>query len=672
MDVGICVGIGVGIEVGICVGQQLWNNLWKSIWEWYRNRKIVEYNITGNHLTRLNDIVYFRVEIIFVIFEFREENKWFLFSDYPNILYFVIMNHGDTTVLLEVLDGIIAQYRSDIAKEIGQQIAQIDEQCVKMKQSRLNEEKQVSDLKLEIETWQNKLQKTKLKYLSAKIKKEELLKTQEEKRRYNQDLINIYFHKISQYKIQKQDIEKSIDTEKNKFIDKKNQENNKLAIERDIYNDETKRVKTKKADIETTLKQNIVTNIKDLETFSQKINQCNIEAKALKEELRNMEVGDSQARRNIIRNNTIYLRHQKNFKKVKKSLQYQIANHNLDLQFDQNQFEKELSQLEAKNQLEEQKHQEAIQHQNQLVSQLEHDFQIFQNNVVNPDSKTWQIQYQNLSQILNDHHTTLTNLITAFNIYLSQYQKTKYELVEKHKYQVEIKEKAIQKLTLKINQMKKAESAKVNKLLLQHQNNRSKINDKVKQLHTVITKLQTLEKKRYQHQKAIQQYEQTVNHEIAALGQDLDRALDRYQTISKRINKTITKFQNKCDSNLVKHQTQLDDVLNSIKNCSQMISSLENNNRKYDKDIQQTIDTIHSSRVEIKDLERQIASKENQLDRLQNKVSARIDNIKERENDLIGQKMKIELDYANKLHKLDQAYQVSDTEKLDIINQLIA
>lgn len=257
---------------------------------------------------------------------------------------------------------------------------------------------------------------------------------------------------------------------------------------------EKQRIKAKKERIETDLYKQIQISLKDIDEIDNKIITTEAKIKEQNSEILEMEHGNNRTRRQMIKNNNIYLYKKKNLKKVKNNLQYQLANINLEIYQIDLEFKLSAEQILVQHKEEDIKSRARIVALNNDYSFAVNQVQDLEDNVKNKSSKTWQLNYQEKVSQMENTQILLTDEIQSYNIMMSQ-QKADIQKMEYHyKYLKEVKYKEYENLQIKINKLSQSENNQISRIAYkQHINNRI-VNQQKENLNKLFKELELLEK----------------------------------------------------------------------------------------------------------------------------------------------------------------------------------
>lgn len=574
-------------------------------------------------------------------------------------------------IMIDVVNTVMSKYRSDILKDKNSIENQLNEKHQKIKNAMDKENLQIDNIKTEITKQKDLLKKYKIEYITQKVNIKTKTKIIDEQKEKNQNLITIYNAKIQEYNAEQFKINNLIEDIQHQYLKDKHTEDNKLNIEIDIFKQEVERIKLKKQNIENELHNQLSVMVNDLELYDKKINNKQHTINLLKSEINNIEKGNCFSRRQIIKNNKLYINKNKTLRKIKNNLQYQIANYNLEIYVLETDYQNELTQLKSKNEIDENKYRNNINQYNEQISILTKEASLLKTPNTNVKSKTWQVNYKKYVDKTDELHHKLTQEIKAFNIYLGDYQNKLIQLNNKYKYSIEVKQKDINMMQTKLDRLNKAQDNKISKMSRQHQLNNKIIKEKTNLLNNEYNEIQQLRKQKYDQQQMSQKYESDTNRQIAKLGNELERAQERLNLSLKRFQNQLDKHQHNNQLINNKYQNQLNEIHINISHCHQTLKQLENTYKHSNKDFKTIEKRIKELRTLIKDTERTIKDKEKQLDVTIIKVNKRIEIMQQKENNVIDEKIKNDLDYVTKLNQVDQLEDKSLNHKIEVLNKLM-
>ena len=136
---------------------------------------------------------------------------------------------------------------------------------------------------------------------------------------------------------------------------------------------------------------------------------------------------------------------------------------------------------------------------------------------------------------------------------------------------------------------------------------------------------------------------------------------------------TIAKLTtlNLYNNDISEYNKQFDKIGNATNVLNQTIKKLTKSSYGCDKSITDHNNGIKEIRRNIKDVERQIKSDQSRLETMTIKVNDRLKTIKERENDVIEQKIKQDLEYINKRNALEKIANESVEKKIETLNKIM-
>jgi hypothetical protein len=583
----------------------------------------------------------------------------------------LIINDEQPPIIEDVVNAILKKYRIDFIKETKQHQLVLDVKHQKILGAINKEKQQIIDCEKDIENLSHNLKTYKLQYLHQKFEiktQSELFETDHED---NKRLIKIHNMKITEYNNLKFKIINNVEIEQHNFLKKKHEEDNKLCNEIKIFETEITRIKAKKKHIEEDLQKQLAVGIRDIESYSQKIeNKQNI-INILQGEISNIEKGSCHSRRQIIKNNKMYLIKNKNLQKLKKNIQYQIANINFEIYIYDQQRDNELNEINKQNREIEHQFRHDINIKNDRLVVLTKNANVRQNDAVNTNSKTWKTSYKKIVDEIDTAHTELTDAIQNFNNHLSKSNIHLNDINTKYKFMREIKVNAVEQNQNKLNQLIRSETNKVNKMSYQHQLNNQIAKEKMNLLNTEFNCLQQFQKNKYNVQRLAQKYENDMNDNINQLGKDLERSQERLKITGKRFLKVINKHRITTDKIQKNHQKDIDEIDKNISHCHDTLKKLENTFKHNSKKGKESKTELRHIRTDIKDTERIIKDKNKQLGTLKIRVERRLETMHQKENEVINEKIEYDLEYATKINLLDKIDGADTNQKIETLNNLM-
>lgn len=574
-------------------------------------------------------------------------------------------------IIEDVVNNIINKCKVDLEDENNNKKTILDKKQTKIIEAYAKEKKQLTALEESINEEKDKLKKLNISYIIEKGKTNKIQKQSEETKEEYKNLLNIYNQKIVEHNQKRKTITDKITHKYELHLNNKNKQTETLKEEIDIYNNEIDRIINQKDIIEKELQKELAQIIKDLESIDVKVDNKNRIITLLQLEIKKIERGNTTSRRQIIKHNQIYINKTKNFKKVKKGLQDDIADLHLDIYNLDQQKKLELSHLNQISEKLEKEHREVINVKHSLLSQLTNNAEELKESAINTESKTWKVNMKKISDEINQLHSELTEEIQNFNNYLNSRNAKLGDINSKYDYDIDDKKQQLKLLEAKLKRLESSADNKVNKLNHQYQLNNRLVLEKQNELKHAYDELQQLFKNKYNFQRMANKYEQDSNVKISQLGKDLDRAQDRLKVITQRYKDTIQKLDDEYHDSINDYNKQLNKIDNSINKCNITIQKLTKSSYGCDKDVTDHNNNIKDIRRNIKDMERQIKSSQSRLDTMNIKVNDRLKTIKERENEVIEQKIKQDLEYINKRNALEKIVDGSVEKKIETLNKIM-
>jgi len=577
----------------------------------------------------------------------------------------------ESPIVEDVVNSIITKYSNDILTEKDKKQSLLNIKHIKIQTAIAKEKEQISTLKNNILENKNKLKKYISQYISEKLESKTFEEDLEKKKVQNENLINIYNAKIMKHNDYQLKLNNHIHQEQHKYLDKKRIEDDKMRDEIRIFEAEISRIRTKKEFIEIDLQKQLAIMVRDLEAYDQKIiNKHNI-INILQNEVNNIEKGNCQSRRQIIKNNKSYLIKSKNLKKIKNKLQYQIANMDIEIYTVDQQLQDELDEIRKANVDIQATYRSNINELNIFLGELTEKASKLKYNAVDMQSKTWSINYKNAIDNVDNTHLKLTDEIQAFNSYLGIYNSQIKDIETKYKFIREVKANKLFLFQTKLNKLSKSEDNKICKLSSQHQLNNKVTKYKIDLLNKEYNNLEQIQKEKYECQKLVQKYELDTNRQIEQLGNDLERSQNRLKISSNRILDVLKAHKIGTDTIKKKYKEELNNVNIEISNCIDTLQNLERTVKSENKVIKERKDNFKHTRRNIKDIERTIKEQTRQLDGITIKAEKRIETIIEKEYEVINEKIKADMDYITKLNEIDKLQDVSIDNKITVLNKLM-
>jgi hypothetical protein len=574
-------------------------------------------------------------------------------------------------IIEDVVENIISKCKVDLEDENNNKKTILDKKQIKIKEAYTKEKKQLTKQEESIADDKKSFKKLNISYIIEKGKTNKIIKQSNNNKQEYKDLLNIYNEKIKEYNRKRKIISDKVSKEYELHLNNKNTQTETLKSEIDIYNIEIDRIKNQKLIIEQELQHELAQIIKDLESIDIKIDNKNRMITLLQLEIKKIEKGNTTSRRQIIKHNKIFINKTKNFKKVKKNIQDEIAEYHLAIYNLDQQRNIELDELAQISERLEKEHRQIINSKHLLLNQLTDSAEELKAAAVNTSSKTWMVNMKKISDEVNELHSELTKEIQNFNNYLNTKNNKISDITNQYNYDIDNKKQKLKLLEAKLKKMESSADNKVSKLNHQYQLNNRLVLQKQNELKHTYDELQQLYKNKYNFQRMANKYEQDSNIKIDQLGKDLDRAQDRLHVITKRYKDTIEKLENQYNDDISEYNKQFNKIDNATNKWNQTIKKLTKSSYGCDKNITDHNNGIKEIRRNIKDVERQIKSDQSRLETMTIKVNDRLKTIKERENDVIEQKIKQDLEYINKRNALEKIANESVEKKIETLNKIM-
>lgn len=574
-------------------------------------------------------------------------------------------------VIKDIVINIFEKCKNDLQDTKNKKTQTLNQKHIKIQESYQTEKQHVTTLENEIQQDKAELKNLNLDYLlekqlsvglQNKIKKIEL----EYKNILTKCHTRIDVSNESHIKLMN-----LMDQQKLIYDTKKEHENQYLFDEITVYNTEINRIKNQKENIEIELQSKLAQTITDYEIYDSKIIHKEKIINLLQSDIKNIEKISAGTRRQFIKINKAYINKHKTLKKVKNKFQTQISNINTEIYTLDNNKKLDIKKLTDSSIIIEDNYRKEITNRNNIVKELNIQLENIKNNAINTKSKTWQINYDKLSDELDNKHQALTESIQSFNAYLSQKREQIHDMTNQYNNDIEYKKNHLKVIETKLQRIHNGEDNKISKMNYQYQLNNKIIKEKLDVLNNEYQSIQQLHRDKYEYQCLANKYESNSNQKIINLGNDIERAQERLIIIKKRFADNITKYDNLYRNNIIDYTNQIEKIRDDITNNTNIIDNLDKKIKNNQKEITNHNNKLQQIRHQIKDLERIISGKEARLSNLKVRVESRLKTIKEREQEIIDLKMKNDLDFVTKMNTLNQVNDGNINEKINVLNKLM-
>jgi hypothetical protein len=578
-------------------------------------------------------------------------------------------NNKSTTnmPITTMLNNIMQQFKTDISNERDAKCNELAERHTKLANAIKTEEDKVDTAKSEIDLLKEKLHQHNIKYLLQKIKYAKHIETADINIKKYQDLIKINIVSTIDDKDKIKKYTQQIDTENQILNNKIRDEDIILQNETNIFNLEKTRINQKQENINQELQKQIQLCSNDINDINTRIQDTKNNIEHEQEEINQIENGNNMTRRQIIKNNNIYLHRKKNFKKIKNNLQYQLANLNIELYQLDIDFKNEYNSTQEK-------HNQEYTNARNIIKTLNDEYNLFanavstsENNAKNKSSKTWQLSHQDKITKMEDSQILLTEEIQSYNMLMTRHKEELKQIEYNYNQTKEIKQNEYNNIQTKINKLNQGENNQLNRFAQKQHINRKFINQKMEHLNKLNTQLSLLEQEKSNYQTLINTYKTQTDNQLSNLQYDMDRANKRMDTIYSRFNNNTNEHRQSFDINISKYQTLILEHTRTLEQTNNIIKQLEIQIQNTEKDKRNNNYQIWNDKKEIKELDRLIKDKEKQLQNIIKNVNKRIDIIKEKEKDLIGMRTSNDIEYLIKLKEINniQNQEINTSEPID-------
>lgn len=574
-------------------------------------------------------------------------------------------------IVKDIVINLFEKCKKDIQNNKQTREINLNQKHSKIKETYQKENQHIIDLEKDILSDQNQLQKLNLVYLLEKKNISNLENTVNQKDVEYKNLIDIYQKKITNNKNNKSKLLEKMELQKQLYDEQLEHQNKQLSDEIEIYNNEIERIKQYKINIEVELQNKLAQTIADLETYDAKITNKTKIIQLLHSEIKGIEKFTSNTRRQMIKNNQIFINRHKNLRKVKQRFQTQIANINSELYTLNNNKIIEIKRLTDINTNIENEYRKNITDKNQNVKELSDKLSEMDNNVVNQSSKTWQKKYNTLSNELDVLHQDLTSTIQEFNVHLSKKREILNNVEIRYKNDIENKNHELKILEIKLQKIHNGEDSQISKINNQHQLNNKIMKEKMDLLNNEYQSLQQIYRNKYEYQCLANQYESDANSKIVQIGEEIERAQERLTITKKRFTNNVKLYDKKYRNAIADYATELEKCKDNIDDNDKMIQNIVQLNKNNHKEVSEYHNKLRQIRNNIKDLERDIKSKNARLENLKVRIETRLKTIKEREQEVIDAKLKNDLEFVTKMNKLNNMNDGTISQKIEVLNNLM-